>query len=177
MKIIALSGSLRKDSINSALLRALVSLAPAGMIIEQAEIGTLPLYNSDLEDNFPTTATALKGVIEGADGVIFVTPEYNRSIPGVLKNAIDWASRPWGKNSFAKKPVLTMGVSVGKIGTALAQSHLKEILLYLDTDIIGQPELYLGPSGELFDAAGTLTSDSTKQLLVKALETLAARAG
>lgn len=176
MKIIAISGSLRKDSVNSALVRAFISAAPAGMTIEQADIGSLPLYNSDLEASFPAAATTLKSAIEAADGIIFVTPEYNRSIPGVLKNAIDWASRPYGKNSFAKKPVLIAGVSVGKVGASIAQSHLKVILLHLDAEVIGQPELFLGPSGELFDGAGTLTNDSTKEMLAKALEVLAARA-
>ena len=177
MKIVAISGSLRKDSYNTALLRAFQAIAPAGMEIEIVEIGDLPLFNFDLEAAFPAEATVLKEKIEAADGVIFATPEYNRSIPGPLKNAVDWASRPWGKNSFAKKPVLMAGVSIGKVGTALAQSDLKEVLLYLDADIIGQPELYLGPASELFDTEGKLTHDSTKELLAKALGVLAARVG
>lgn len=175
MNIIAISGSLRKDSYNTMLLGALAKLAPEGMQIEIAEIGNLPLYNQDDEAAFPEAAQALKEKIEAADGIIIATPEYNRSIPGGLNNAIDWASRPWGKNSFAGKTVLTMGVSVGKIGTAVAQSHLRHILLYLDANVIGQPELYLGPAGELFDAEGSLTSDSTKELLTKALGVLAVR--
>lgn len=176
MNIIALSGSLRKGSYNTMLVRALQALAPEGMRIEIAEIRDLPLFNQDDEAAFPAAAQALKNKIEAADGVIIATPEYNRSIPGALNNAIDWASRPWGKNSFAGKPVLTMGVSVGRIGTAVAQSHLRHILLYLDAIVIGQPELYLGPAQELFDESGALTHEETKQLLLKALEALERKA-
>lgn len=176
MNIIAISGSLRKDSYNTMLVRALSKLALADMKIEVAEIGNLPLYNSDDEATFPATAQALKDKIAAADGLIIATPEYNRSIPGVLKNAIDWLSRPYGKNSFARKPVLVAGVSGGKIGTAVAQSHLRQILLHLDANIIGQPELYLGPASEIFDEEGDITDDSTKELLTKALGVLAERA-
>jgi chromate reductase len=144
------------------------------MEIEQAETGNLPLYNSDLEVAFPAEAAALKAKIESADGVIFATPEYNRSIPGGLKNAIDWASRPYGKNSFAGKPALVMGVSGGKLGTILAQSHLKVVLLHLNMDVLGQPEVFLGPAGELFDAAGNLTDMKTKEFLSTALVSLSA---
>ncbi len=172
MNIVAISGSLRKGSYNTMLVKALAGLAPAGMQIEMLEIGTLPLYNEDDEAAFPTAAQELKDKIEAADGVIIATPEYNRSIPGVLKNAIDWISRPYGHNSFAGKAALTMGVTVGKIGTAVAQSHLKQIMVYLDTRVVGQPELYLGPAQELFDKEGNLTNDSTKELLQKALGVL-----
>lgn len=172
MNIVAISGSLRKDSFNTALVRAMQSLAPEGMQITIADIGGLPLYSQDAEAAFPASAQALKDAIGGADGVIIATPEYNRSIPGVLKNAIDWASRPWGKNSFAGKPVITAGVSVGKIGTAVAQSHLRQIMNYLDARVIGQPEIYLGPVQGIFDAEGNVVDESTKELLVKALEAL-----
>lgn len=176
MHIIAISGSLRKDSVNTALARALQALAPADMKITIADIGTLPLYDQDNETAYPAAAQALKDMIDAADGVIIATPEYNRSISGVLKNAIDWLSRPYGANSFARKPVLVAGVSIGKIGTAVAQSHLRQILLHLDADVIGQPELYLTQS-ELFDAKGNIASASTKELLVKALEALQSRVG
>ncbi len=145
------------------------------MKIEIVSIGDLPLYNQDDEAAYPEAAQALKDKVAAADGIIIATPEYNRSVSGVLKNAIDWLSRPYGKNSFARKPVLVAGVSVGKIGTAVAQSHLKQILVYLDAEVIGQPELYLGPSGELFGEDGSLANDSTKELLLNALHTLASR--
>lgn len=176
MTIVAFSGSLRKDSFNTALLRSLQALAPEGMQITLVQIGNLPLYNADAEAAFPMEAKKVKDTIEAADGIIIATPEYNRSISGVLKNAIDWASRPRGQNSFAGKPVLTMGVSTGKIGTALAQSHLRQILTHLDMRIIGQPELHLGSAETLFDTAGVLTHESTKQLLQKALMVLATHA-
>jgi len=187
MKILAISGSLRKGSFNTALAHALPSLAPAGMEIEVVGIGHLPIYDQDLEANYPAEAQAFKDKIESADGIIFVTPEYNRSIPGGLKNAIDWASRPWGKNSFKGKIVLAMGVSGGKIGTALAQSDLKEVMGYLDAMVIGQPELYLGPAAEIFEVSsdpakafsevpGALKHESTKELIQKALAVLASKA-
>lgn len=175
MNIVAISGSLRKDSFNTMLLRSLLELAPAGMHITIADISALPLYDQDAEASFPATAQALKDMIAAADGVIIATPEYNRSIPGVLKNAIDWASRPYSKNPFAGKQILLMGVSTGRIGTALAQAHLKQILSYLDARVVGQPELYLGPAKELFSDEGNLAEESTKDLLVKALGVFASR--
>jgi chromate reductase len=175
MNIIALSGSLRKGSSNTALVHALQAFAPENMQIEVVGIGDLPLFNQDDETAFPAAAQALKDKIAAADGLIIATPEYNRSISGVLKNAIDWLSRPYGKNSFAGKPVLTAGVSGGKIGTAVAQSHLRQILTHLDAHVVGQPELYLGPAGEIFDEEGNITDESTKALLTKALGVLADR--
>jgi chromate reductase len=187
MKIIAISGSLRKGSFNSALVRELQALVPAGMEIEQVEIGSLPPFDQDNEGgSFPAEATAFKAKIEAADGIIFVTPEYNRGMPGVLKNAIDWASRPWGKNSWNGKKALVMGVSVGKIGTAFAQEQLKSVLLYLGMQVLGQPEVYLGPATELFEVSpdmakafsevpGPLKDDKTKELLKSALAALAAK--
>ena len=175
MNILAISGSFRKDSFNTALLHSLPALAPADMQITIADISALPLYSQDAEASFPADAQVLKDAIARADGVIIATPEYNRSIPGVLKNAIDWASRPYGKNSFAGKPVLTMGVSIGKIGTAVAQNHLRQILNYLDAHIVGQPEIFLGLAHELFDKEGNLVDASTKELLTRALDVLQKR--
>lgn len=186
MNIVGISGSLREGSFNLALLREMQKLAPAGMEITIADIGTLPLYNSDLEAEFPPEALALKQKVENADGIIIATPEFNRMIPGALSNAIDWLSRPYGKNSLTGKVVLVAGVSVGKIGTAIAQSQLKHTLLYLDARVIGQPELYLGPAAEVFavsddpakayhEAPGPMKNESVKELVAKALETLAAR--
>ena len=175
MKILAISGSLRKDSYNTALARAMQELAPAGMEIELADISTLPLYNQDLEAAFPAEAAAFKEKVEAADGIIMVTPEYNRSVPPALSNAIDWASRPWGKSSWAGKQVLTAGVTVGKTGTTIGQSHLRHMLLYLDMRVLGQPELYFN-AGELFDASGALVEGS-RDFIAKALGALAARIG
>lgn len=177
MNIVAISGSLRKDSFNTALLHNLQALAPEGVNIAIADISGLPFYNQDDEGTYPAVAQVLKDKVASADGIIFATPEYNRSIPGVLKNAIDWISRPYGQNSFAKKPVLVAGVSVGKIGTALAQSHLRQILIHLDMQVIGQPEIYLGPAQGIFDTEGNITDEPTKDLLKKALEILDRHAG
>lgn len=174
-KYIAISGSLRANSFNTSLLKAAQELAPVGVEIEIANISLLPLYNSDLETEFPSAAQELKDIIEKSDGVIISTPEYNRSIPGVLKNAIDWASRPWGKNSFAGKPVLILGASVGAIGAAVAQSHLKQIMVYLDGHVIGQPELYIGNAHDKVSVEGVLTDEATREHIKKALEVLVTR--
>lgn len=171
-KFIAISGSLRKDSFNTRVLKVIQGFAPEGVEIELFDISTLPLYNQDLEASFPQTAQTLKDAIKNADGVIFATPEHNRSIPSALKNAIDWASRPWGHNSFAGKKVLVMGATGGALGTALAQSHLKQIMLYLDARVVGQPELYLGGIHEKIDEAGVITDESTMEHLQKALQVL-----
>lgn len=177
MNILAISGSLRKDSYNTMLARAFQQLAPAGMTVEIADLSGLSLYDQDAETAFPAPAQEFKNKILAADGIILVTPEYNRSVSAALKNAVDWASRPYGQNAFAGKPVLISGVSVGKVGTAVAQSHLRTIMLYLDAQVIGQPELYLGPASELFDAQGAISQESTKDLLKKALGVLASRIG
>lgn len=171
-KIIAISGSLRKDSFNSHLAKAAIELAPDGVEIELVDISSIPLFNQDLDQQFPEAARVFKDKVRQADGVIFATPEYNRSIPGVLKNAIDWASRPYGDNAFAGKTVFVTGASIGPIAAALAQYHLKQIMLYLDARVIGQPEFYLGNAGSKFDANGNLTDESTKEHLKKALEVL-----
>lgn len=175
MNIVAISGSLRKDSFNTKLLHAMQALAPEGTSIEVADIGNLPLYNSDLEADYPAEAKMLKDAVDAADAVILATPEYNRSVSGVLKNATDWLSRPYGTNSFAGKPVLIAGVSSGKIGTAVAQSHLKQVMVYLDAKVVGQPELYLGPATDVFADNGELKEESTKELVQRALGALVAR--
>lgn len=174
INIIGLVGSLRKGSMNRMLMEAARTLAPAGMAIEIAEIGNLPLFNQDFEGDPPKEVQGLKEKIIAADGVLIATPEYNRSIPGVLKNAIDWTSRPYGKSAWTGKVVAVMGASGGVLGAALAQQALKEVLLYLDTRVIGQPEFFLGGAHEKFNEAGILTDEGTKQRLVKLLETLAA---
>ncbi len=171
-KIIAISGSLRKDSFNTKIINEAIKLAPEGMEIVYFDISSLPLYNQDLESTYPVEAQKLKDAIKNADGIIIGTPEHNRSIPSALKNAIDWASRPWGQNSFPGKHVLVMGASSGPIGTALAHYHLKQIMNYLDAHVIGQPELYIGNVQDKFNEAGELVDENTKEHIKKGLQVL-----
>ena len=155
-------GSLRRDSFNRKLADALVKLAPPEFTVSQVEIGDLPLYNQD-DDAHPADAVKrLKSEIGAAQGLLFVTPEYNRSIPGVLKNAVDHASRPYGKNTWAGKPAGVLGVSVGVIGTAMAQQHLRNILAYLDVPTLAQPEAFIQAKDGLFDEAGAIGAASRK---------------
>ncbi len=169
MNILALSGSLRKESFNSALLREFVKQAPEGVTIDVADIGALPLYNQDREANFPAEAAALKSKIKAADGILISTPEYNRSIPGVLKNAVDWTSRPYGDSAWDGKPVYIVGATGGQIGTAVGQYALKQSMLYLNTRVLGQPEFYLSFATDKFDEKGNLTDASTVEHVEKAL--------
>ncbi len=157
-------GSLRKESFNRKFAKALVKLAPAEFAFTTLEIGDLPLYNQDDDANPSEQAKRLKREIAAAQGLLFVTPEYNRSIPGVLKNAIDHASRPYGKSAWAHKPAGVIGVSVGAIGTALAQQHLRNMLAYLDVPTLGQPEAFIHAKDGLFDDAGDIGPDSRKFL-------------
>lgn len=173
--IIAISGSLREASYNTALLRAAQQLAPKDVTITIVPIKDIPLFDQDREATFPIEAKSLKDAIEKADGIIISTPEYNRSIPGVLKNAIDWASRPYGQNSFKGKHVLVVGASVAPTGAMGAQLHLKQILSYLDTHTLGQPEFYLSSAHEKFSTEGVLTDEDTKQHLEKAIKVLVDR--
>ena len=129
------------------------------------QIGDLPLYNQDLEAQFPEQATRLKNEIRGADAVLFITPEYNRGVPGPLKNAIDWCSRPYGQNAFAGKPGAICGASPGAIGTACAQQNLKAMLNYLDVNLMGQPEVYFQFKEGVIDGEGTISSDNTEKFL------------
>jgi chromate reductase len=164
MKILGIIGSLRKNSHNRSLMNAFVAQKPEGVEIELADISTLPFYNEDAESELLSGAPqTLKTQVETADVVIIATPEYNRSVPGVLKNAIDWLSRPYGKNSFSGKKVLVVGASVGPIGTAMAQYDLKKMLLHGNAEIFGQPEFFLGTAGDKFDANGVLTDENTKE--------------
>ena len=152
-QIAVVVGSLRKDSYNRALATALAKLAPAEFNFKQVEIGDLPLYNQDDDANQAPAVKRLKGQIEAAQGLLFLTPEYNRSFPGVLKNAIDHASRPYGQNSWADKPA-------GVIGTALAQQHLRSVLAILDVPTLGAPEVYLQWQEGLIDADGNIGANS-----------------
>ena len=153
-------GSLRRDSFNRKLADALVKLAPPEFLFQSTEIGDLPLYNQDDDTNPAESIKRLKAEITMAHGLLFVTAEYNRSIPGVLKNAIDHASRPYGQNAWKGKPAGIIGVSVGAIGTAMAQQHLRNILAYLDVSTLGQPEAFIQAKKELFDQAGNIGADS-----------------
>lgn len=162
--IAVIVGSLRRDSFNRKLADAMVKLAPAEFSFAQVNIGDLPLYNQDTDGAPPPSVIRLKAEIAAAKGLLFVTPEYNRSLPGVLKNAIDHASRPYGQSAWAGKPAGVLGVSVGAIGTAMAQQHLRNILSYLDVPTLGQPEAFIQAKDGLFDASGEIGADSRKFL-------------
>ena len=150
--IAVLVGSLRKESINRKVALALAELAPANLKLNIVEIGDLPLYNEDIDGATPPAAySTFRKQVSSSDAVLFVTPEYNRSVPGVLKNAIDHASRPYGQSAFAGKPAGILGVSIGAIGTACAQQHLRTILAYLDMPTLGQPEMFLAADKVLED--------------------------
>ncbi len=153
-------GSLRKDSFNRKLATALGRLAPAEFVFKQVEIGDLPLYNQDDDANPAASVVRLKQAIKSADGLLFVTPEYNRSMPGVLKNALDHASRPYGQSVWAGKPGAVVGITIGTSGTALAQQHLRNVLAYLDVATMGQPEIFLQNKEGFFDADGNIGSES-----------------
>lgn len=155
-QIAVVVGSLRKESFNRKLANAVGKLAPSEFSFKQAEIGDLPLYNQD-DDAQPATAVKrLKAEIAASQGVLFVTPEYNRSVPGVLKNAIDHASRPYGQSAWAGKPAGVLGVSIGAAGTAMAQQHLRNMLAYLDMPTLGQPEAFVQFKDGLFDNDGNI---------------------
>jgi chromate reductase len=164
-KVVVIVGSLRKDSHNLKLAKALKNLAKESLEMEIVKIDTLPLFNEDLEAEFPEVAVQLKQQIEEADAVLFVTPEYNRGMTAPLKNAIDWASRPYGKNSFAKKPAAICGASIGALGTACAQASLMPVLHYLGLKLMGPPEVYLQFKDGLIDAEGNITVPGTKDFL------------
>ena len=158
-------GSLAKGSINRKLAKALTRLAPKELHLREIPIGDLPLYSYDYDKEYPPAGRALKDAIAGVDAVLFVTPEYNRSIPGALKNAIDWASRPWGKNSFARKPSGVIGTSPGKIGTAVGQQHLRSILAFCNSPLMNAVEAYIEFTPGLITDDGEVTNASTEEFL------------
>jgi chromate reductase, NAD(P)H dehydrogenase (quinone) len=173
INVVGISGSLRKASFNSAALRTAIELAPDGMRIETVEIGNLPLYNEDVRAaGFPPEVQALRERLAGADAILFVTPEYNYSVSGVLKNAIDWASRP-PDQPFDGKPVAIMGASPGLFGTARAQYHLRQMLIFLNAHVVNRPEVMIGQAATKFDENGRLTDEPTRELIRKLLESLA----
>ncbi len=165
IKVAVLVGSLRKDSINKKLAQAVEKLFPSDFVCERIEIGGLPLYDQDFDADYPSAAQAFKRQVEAADALLFVTPEYNRSVPGVLKNALDVGSRPWGTNSFAGKPGAVIGASIGAIGSALAQQHLRNSLVFLDVATLAQPEVFVKFSDGLVDADGNVADESTRKFL------------
>lgn len=165
-QIAVLVGSLRKESYNRKLARALERLAQPHLSFHYSRIDDLPLFNQDYEQSPPAPVRRLKDEIKSADGVLFVTPEYNRSVPGVLKNAIDHASRPYGQNTFAGKPAAMIGTSMGKLGTACAQQHLRSMFGYLDIPALGQPEAYVQFTDDLIDSDFGVTDESTHRLLL-----------
>jgi chromate reductase len=162
--IAVIVGSLRLDSFNRKLARAVVKLAPPEFSFKQVLIGDLPLYNQDDDTNQAESVKRLKKEINGAQGLLFVTPEYNRSIPGVLKNAIDHGSRPYGQSAWTGKPAGVLGVSPGATGTAMAQQHLRNILATLDVPTMGQPEAFIQMKDGLFDGEGNISTDSQQFL-------------
>jgi len=158
-------GSLAKESINRVLANALIKLAPANLEFNEILIGNLPLYSYDYDADYPPEGRALKQAIEASDGILIVSPEYNRSIPGALKNAIDWGSRPWGTNSFARKPTGIIGASTGNIGTAVMQASMRSVLSFLDAPQLNSPEAYIKFNPDAFGADGEVTDEATATFL------------
>lgn len=174
VKVLGISGSLRKGSFNTALLRSAVELAPEGMTIETADIREIPVYNEDVrEKGMPDAVQKLRDAIAAADALLIVTPEYNYSIPGVLKNAIDWASRP-PSQPFAGKPLAIMGASGGMGGTMRAQYHLRQVAVFLDMHLLNKPEIFVRSAQKLVDDQGKLTDEPTRKLIGEQLVALAA---
>jgi chromate reductase len=158
-------GSLATKSINRSLAKALVKLAPSELRLTEISFKELPLYSYDYDKSYPPVATAFKDAIAAVDAVLFVTPEYNRSIPGALKNAIDWASRPYGTNAFTRKPSAVIGTSPGKIGTAVAQQHLRSILAFCNSPLMNSIEAYIQFENGLIDEEGNVSNEATRKFL------------
>jgi chromate reductase, NAD(P)H dehydrogenase (quinone) len=173
-KVAVIVGSLRKDSFNRKIAKALMLLAPASLKMEIIEIGQLSYFNQDLESTPPEDWTDFRHEIKAVDAVIFVTPEYNRSVPGVLKNAIDVGSRPYGHSVWDKKPAAVISGSVGAVGGFGANHHLRQSLVFLNMPTMPQPEAYLGGLGDCFNANGEITNEKTKQLLQTFINAFAA---
>jgi chromate reductase, NAD(P)H dehydrogenase (quinone) len=172
--VVVLVGSLRAASLNRKVANTLRELAPGSLALEIVEIGDLPLYNDDLEANVPAAWARFRERVRKADAVLFVTPEYNRSVPGLLKNAIDVGSRPYGKSVFSKKPAAIMSVTPGPLGAFGANHHLRQSLVFLDMPALQQPEAYIANAGKLFDETGALTNDDTRAFLQKYIQAFAA---
>jgi chromate reductase, NAD(P)H dehydrogenase (quinone) len=172
--ILGFAGSLRKGSYNRAILRAATEMVPEGAALEVVELDGIPPFDQDEDPHPPETVKAFKAKIRAADAILIATPEYNYSIPGVLKNALDWASRPYGDNSFDGKPVAVMGASVGMLGTARAQYHLRQCFVFLNMLPVNRPEVMVPFAKEKIDAAGKVTDGKTRDLIRQLLESLVA---
>lgn len=172
IRILGIAGSLRRQSFNRSALRAAAELAPSGTTLDIFELDAVPLFNEDIEKLPPAAVVDLKNRIRAADAVLFATPEYNYSVPGVLKNAIDWASRPYGDSAWKGKPAAILGASIGALGTARAQYHLRQMMVFLDMHPVNQPEVMIGNAAERFDEDGKLVDDTTKKLVRELLENL-----
>lgn len=176
IKILGIAGSLRVQSHNRAALRAAQALVPAGVTLDVFELDGIPAFNQDEERKPPQKVVDLKARIRAADAVLLATPEYNYSIPGVLKNAIDWASRPYGDSAWNGKPVALMSASVGVFGGVRAQYHLRQCFVFLNMDAVLQPEVTIGNAPQKFDAQRELTDNTSRQLILQLLQNLAAKA-
>ena len=172
--ILGIPGSLRKASFNRHALVAAQALVPAGAALEIFELEGIPPFNQDQEKQPPTRVTELKAKVRAADAILFATPEYNYSIPGVLKNAIDWASRPYGDNAWQGKPVAVMGASVGMLGSARAQYHLRQCFVFLNMYPVNQPEVLIASAAQRFNERGELTDETSRELIRKLLAELVA---
>lgn len=172
IKILGVVGSLRKDSFNRLTLKAAQELVPDGVVLNLIELHGIPVFDQGTEMALPVAVLEFKRQILAADAILFATPEYNYSVSGVLKNAIDWASRPYGKSAWTGKPAALMGASTGSQGTARAQYHLRQILVTLDMPVVNQPEVMIGNAAQRFDQDGRLIDELTRQLIQKLLEAL-----
>lgn len=170
--ILGIAGSLRKESYNRAVLRAAQQLVPAGASMDTFDLAGIPGFNQDKEKNPPATVIELKKKIRAADAVLLVTPEYNYSIPGVLKNAIDWASRPYGDSAWDGKPAAIMGASASMLGTGRAQYHLRQMMVWLNMHPLNNPEVMISQADKKIDAQGTLTDEKARELMGKQLQAL-----
>lgn len=172
LEVLGIVGSLRKDSFNRLALKAAQELMPLGTSLALIELQEIPVYNQDTELSLPPAVLEFKRRILAADGILFATPEYNYSVPGVLKNAIDWGSRPYGQSAWMGKPAAIMGASPANMGSARAQYHLRQILVSLDMPVVNQPEVMMSNAPQLFDAQGKLHDEPTRARIQKLLDAL-----
>lgn len=171
-QILGIPGSLRKQSFNVSALKAAQQEVPAGAQLEIADIDDIPLYNQDLEQDLPPAVAALKQKIRDADAILFATPEYNYSVPGVLKNVIDWCSRPYGQSAWEGKPAAILGASPGMLGTARAQYHLRQVLVSLNLHVLNRPEVMIAGAADKFNDSGKLTDEKTREFIGKQMKAL-----